>query len=47
MSDEREWDREIARMIACGEAQATNEFMRVGWLPPIAPDSRDADRSRD
>ena len=38
-SDEREWDRKIAEMIANGEAQATNEFMRVGWLSPLAPDS--------
>ena len=47
-SDEREWDQQIAEMIASGEAQATDEFMRIGWLPPLAPDSpNDADRRRD
>jgi hypothetical protein len=33
-SDEREWDQQIAEMIASGEARATDEFLRVGWLPP-------------
>jgi hypothetical protein len=47
-SDESEWDEQIARMIDSGEAQATDEFMRVGWLPRLAPDStNDADRRRD
>ena len=36
-SDEREWDQQIAEMIASGEAQDTDEFMRVGWLPPQEP----------
>ena len=38
-SDEHEWDRLIAEMIARGEAQATDEFMRVGWMPPQKPPS--------
>ncbi len=47
-SDEREWDQQIAEMIASGEAQATDEFMRIGWMPPLAPDSpNNADRRRD
>ena len=47
-SDEREWDQQIAEMIASGEAQATDEFIRIGWMPPLAPDSpNDADRRRD
>ena len=36
-SDEHEWDHQIAEMIASGEAQATDEFMRVGWLAPLEP----------
>jgi hypothetical protein len=38
-SDERQWDQQIAEMIASGEARATDEFLRIGWLPPVAPDS--------
>ena len=33
-SDEREWDQQIAEMIASGEASPSDAFMRVGWLPP-------------
>ena len=36
-SDEREWDQQIAEMIASGEASPSDEFMRVGWLPPQEP----------
>ena len=47
-SDEREWDQQIAEMIASGEASPSDEFMRIGWLPPVAPDSpNDAGRRRD
>ena len=47
-SDERDWNQQIAEMIARGEAQATDEFIRIGWLPPLAPDSHnDAGRRRD
>jgi hypothetical protein len=47
-SDEREWDQQIAEMIARGEANVSDEFMRIGWLPPLAPDSPNgADRRRD
>jgi hypothetical protein len=38
-SDERKWDRKIAEMITSGEASPSDEFMRVGWMPPLAPDS--------
>ena len=34
-SDEREWDQQIAEMIASGEAQAADEFIRIGWMPPV------------
>ena len=47
-SDEREWDQRIAEMIARGTASPTDEFLRIGWLPPVAPDSpNDAGRRRD
>jgi hypothetical protein len=44
-SDKREWNQQIAEMIDSGRARADDTFMRVGWLPPVAPDSTiDADR---
>jgi hypothetical protein len=46
-SDPAEWDQQIARMITRGEARATDEFIRVGWMPPVAPDSpNDAGRKQ-
>jgi hypothetical protein len=36
-SDPAEWDRRIAEMIASGEAEAGDEFMRIGWIPPAQP----------
>jgi hypothetical protein len=46
-SDAHDWDRQIADMIASGEASPSDEFMRVGWMPPLAPDSpNDAHRKQ-
>jgi hypothetical protein len=35
-SDPAEWDRKTAEMIARGEASPNDEFMCIGWLPPVA-----------
>ena len=35
-SDKDEWDRKTAEMIARGEASPSDEFLRIGWLPPLA-----------
>jgi hypothetical protein len=40
-SDPAEWDQQIAEMIASGEANASDEFMRIAWLPPMEPPSRE------
>jgi len=39
-SDEREWDQQIAEMIASGEASPSDEFLLIGWLPPQEPPPR-------
>ena len=43
-SDKREWDQQIAAMIASGRASPSDEFMRVGWLLPaqVSPAERPA-----
>jgi hypothetical protein len=33
-SDPAEWDRRISEMIASGRASPSDEFMRIGWMPP-------------
>ena len=36
-SDSAEWERQIAELIAGGRAKPTDEFLRIGWLPPQEP----------
>jgi len=31
--DPTEWEREIAAMIASGQASADDDFVRFGWMP--------------
>jgi hypothetical protein len=33
-SDPAEWGRLIAEMIASGRAKGSDEFLRIGWMPP-------------
>ena len=40
-SDEREWDQQIAEMIARGDANVSDEFMRVGWMPAFRSQRRE------